>query len=225
MDKAVFAVDLRNPGIVDVEMVRIVEGINEITKKCISYEDFLAIVNNSTKADNFLHVGKLPEGYYDAILDKDEMGFKCLVVVPEGLKPIIYYSDIYMVPFPKLMFYFKVRTGILKESKVYALKSGRISDKTTLYKYPFGNVYDGGKICWGGNVINGIYELRKVERIISTFFGSPTNDDLWGKCINVPSDDPRRVQRGLLESLNMEKTFPEDILVKTHYSVKNLLKL
>lgn len=227
LDKAIFTVDTLNPGLVEIETTETIKGIKSISKKTVSYEDFLTIVNESLTTDKIIKIGKLPAGFYDGVIDSDQMGFACLIVVPGGIKPLNYYDQTFMVPYPSLIFILKVRMGVLKKSKVFALTSDNVSDKTQLYHFPYGNVYENGEICWGQNVIKGIKKLRDTERIISTFFGCETNDDLWdnGKYVNAPVGDPCKIQRGLLEYLNGKEKFPTTMLTKADAIVgKSLFK-
>lgn len=223
MDKINFSIDMKNIGIVDVEMINSNGEIKSVSKKSILYDDFITIISESTLRDSFIQIGKLPEGYYDGCLNMDDSGFECQVVVPKGIKPLIYYGTPFLIPFPSLFFHFTVKNLVLVKSYVYALDSDKVSDQSKLYHYPFGNVYNSGLICWGSNVMLGYRNIRDCEKIISTFFGSSTNDDLWNsEHINCSLNKSLMVQRGLLEYLNELKEFPRNLLRNNGMRVKDL---
>lgn len=225
MDMAQFTIEGETPNIVKVEILETIQGLKKVFTKRINYNDFVKIINNSQIVEKMLRIGKLPSGFYDGNIDVNGGGFECLIVVPEGIKPLMYYESLFTVPFPSLLFYFKVRDGRVVSSSVHAMVSENVNDKTLLYKYPFGNVDEDGTICWGKNIVNKINDLRSIEKAVSMFFGSPTNDDFWSvENIKIPSTDSRVLQRGLIESLVGKKRFPDKILVPTQYRVGDIMK-
>jgi hypothetical protein len=227
MDKVVFSIDSLNPGIVDIELLETIKGIRRVSKQRLAFNDFMGVMQDSLSTENKLRIGKLPNGFYDGNIDGDGRGFQCLIVIPEDIKTFIYYDKTYIIPFPTLAFNVVVRNGVLKHSEIYALASGQVTDKSELCNYPFGNVYHDAKICWGSNCIKGIKTFRDVEMVVSTFFGSSTNDDMWrnGHSVEVSKDDPRCMQRGLLESLQNKTSFPKNILVKSNCKLGEVLKV
>lgn len=225
LDKAVFTIDTNYPGVVDVVLSNTRNGVEDVSKKSIGYADFMGIVNETLEFDSRIELGKIPEGYYNCWMDSDSLGFRCLIIIDEGVKPIQYYESVFMVPFPALVFDFTVRMGVLKDSKVYALASSKPSMRDILYKYPYGNVHTDGKICWGMNVVDGIRKVKELETVISKFFGCETNDDLWDKdCVCTKDENQFALQRGLLEFLNSKKDFPKDLLAKRTETFKSLMK-
>lgn len=223
-DLLTFTIEGERPQIVTVETLETIKGFKRASRKEILFRDFLNMINESYISQGMIHLGKLPRGYYDGRIDVNENGFECLVVVPEGIKPIIYYDKVYTIPFPSLLFFFRIQSGILKYSNVYALKKDNVDDNDYVYHYPFGNVHSDGSICWGSNTVNGIRNFREVEKAVSMFFGCSTNDDLWERNrINVSDKDPRILQRGLIESLMGQKKFPLELLVKLNKRVGEVM--
>ena len=75
-----------------------------------------------------------------------------IITVSAHLGVIYLFGVPKQVVFPDLAFLFKVREGMVSASFCFALKrdeSGMIGPASRLCYYPFGNVYDNGKICWG----------------------------------------------------------------------------
>jgi len=57
------------------------------------------------------------------------------------------------IPFPETVFLFYVDREKIVQSKLFACipPIGRRNDQ--LFRFPFGNVYEDGKICWGNIVL------------------------------------------------------------------------
>ena len=51
------------------------------------------------------------------------------------------------------------------------------SGKEPIYRAPFSNVYDDGRICWGHNAVQ-IPQLKAIQGLSTLFFGAPFNTDL-----------------------------------------------
>jgi len=85
--------------------------------------------------------------------------------------------------------------GVLQHvnSFIYAISGKRISfGDDRLYKMPFPNVYDDGRICWGMVRIGDITSLSATEGMVSSFFSNNFNSDLfYGGSLNHNYDGPR----------------------------------
>lgn len=79
----------------------------------------------------------------------------------------------YVIPFPKLLFRLRIVNGIINGSYVFAVKS---NDK--LAHFPFTNVYNDGKICWGNVQLPMVKSFKDAEKIASLFVTFPGNTDL-----------------------------------------------
>lgn len=221
--KAQFTIDEESPEKVQVEFIDSSGNVAVRKRKSILYDHFVSILQGcTTMKEEMLHVGQLPIGYLDGVIGLES--FICAVTVEGGIKPLQYYNDNYMIPFPKLLFIAKCSKGILKSSAVYAIKDEKVTGDSKLFHYPYGNVYDKGAICWGSNTIHDVFHLKDMERIISLFFGSSTNDDLWKVGVNViVKDNSQILQRGLLEYLKGQEQFPEEMLVTYGLTVHDVL--
>lgn len=195
--------------------VEIIQDDHSVESKVISFEDFLSILNGSfeNSYDEY-EIGKLPKGYYKgSLFPNHENSFKCTVVVPPGKFPVSYYGTIYTIPFPSLVFCFKVIKGCVNSSTCYAVKDDSPTDDTVLYTYPFGNVHSNGNICWGSNSLGDVRVLADIDRLVATFYGVPTNNDLF-----TPGDTVLRTEsfvetlRSFYEHLNGKDDFPTNVL-------------
>ena len=78
-----------------------------------------------------------------------------------------------------------------------------------LYQWPFANVSGAGGVCYGSNNIQKIERLSDLDILPILFFDSPMNSDYY---------TPHRTTLGkatireLLDTLNVKKEFPYEIL-------------
>lgn len=183
---------------VDVE----ISNQNVVDRKCISYRDFINLLLSSTENEELFRVGKLPYGYVDSKISlMDTTTFSVVIEVPKAERVLMYYGDMYQVPFPNILMYFYVEQGKLVGSKCFAT----CGEKETLYCYPFGNVYEDGKICWGNVSLPKIQKLEEINIFVSMFFSSGTNDDLYFNSRGM-------TQRAMLEELVKLDEFPDEML-------------
>lgn len=182
---------------------------NSIQRKCISLTSYLSILNESVQTEEiYLDLGRMPYGYQNGgISPSKKHSFWCSVKLPAQERTLLYYDSVYTVPFPGLYFCFHVENKKLTKSICYACEEE--SDK--LYYYPFGNVHDDGKICWGNCTIPEVEQISDVEKYVQLFFSGSTNDDLWQGRIYCKGI---HTQRQFLESLKGKKEFPKDVLIE-----------
>ena len=178
-----------------------------VTCKKIPMAEFLSLLQNSAAMGQVMRIGRLPQGYYDGALSPAENTFKMAVSIPAAVRPLQYFDTVYVVPFPALMFIFCVATGRINVSEVVALDTDVPQEDSIVYHYPFGNVYNDGKICWGNIALPGISNPLELPKAISAFFASETNNDLYEVVDG-------RQQRQLLEELSNADTFPKRYLRK-----------
>lgn len=225
MDNIIISLSSNHSSVADVEIIEHIGDIKRINKKTIWVKDLLGVLCSSLEVEQSLRLGKMPGGFYDGTISTSGDGFECLIVVPEGIKPFIYYDKVFNIPFPTLMFHIKCNKGVLKRTFVYALESDTVNDETLLYAYPFGNINSDNIVCWGSNAIMGLDSLRSAEKVISVFFGASTNDDLWSSKERL-SDTSREkfcLQRGLVEYLVGKSKFPKEFLLDIKAKVGTLL--
>lgn len=195
-----------------------------ITSKMISFEDFKYILNDCQLKRQTYRIGRLPETYFDGVrVDSNELSGIFLFYVPAALQKMTYVSenDSSMIPFPNLLFCFYCSNGIVTLSRVFATpeKKDRLNDNSDLYYYPFGNVGEEGRICFGSNKIPVMDSISSFEYLIAVFLSSPTNNDLF---------QPRFTSSGLplsevIRLVASTDKFNTSLLVKNRMKVKDLL--
>lgn len=168
-------------------------------------------------------IGKIPFGYYDGVLGMHN-GKLCadiITVLPASMQMMQYENTHYDVCVPSLVFAFHVEEGKLSHTRVFTLKDETPKDESVLYRYPYGNVYDDGRVCWGYNKLQDIREIKGLEMIMTLFIQSPCNSDLYRseKCIGK-KDVPLRE---LFEQLRNVQSFPEEYFMPIKYLRGNMI--
>jgi hypothetical protein len=167
-------------------------------RKIVPLRNLIDAINDVsvTELDGAL-LGAIPIGYLESQYHSPG-NFSIWISLPEQIRTLTYYGKAYQIPFPPLLFYFEVlKTNVVK-SFLFATK-GTPAPGATLFRYPFGNVYGNGRICWGNLSLPKITALKDTELLIKAFFMSETNDDLF-------KSEQGKTQRQLLHSLR--KKFP-----------------
>ncbi len=158
-------------------------------------------------------IGKIPFGYYDGAIGmcNSKLCADIVTVLPASMQIMQYENTQYDVCVPSLVFSFHVNKGRLMNTRVFTLKDEEPTDNSVLYRYPYGNVYEDGRVCWGSNVFPDICEIKRLEMVMTLFIQTPCNSDLYRseECIGQ-NDVPLRE---LFEQLRNVQIFPEEYLM------------
>lgn len=179
-------------------------------QKTVRLSEFKGILDLShdSKSD-MIPIGALPKGYYDGLITADDKtSFVMTICVASNKRHINYYNELFYIPFPSLMFKFQVKKGHVIVSEVFSLDTDLPSETSKLYHYPFGNVYEDGKICWGSNVLKPVLYKKDLDDLIALFFCSGTNDDLF-------RSNTFSTQRAFLTHLKEKEKFPKKLLAES----------
>lgn len=223
--KYVTTIDTMKPKTVHIEYTY---EDKRTASKTISYEDYKYIINNCEITSKTVRMGTVPQTFWDGFknVDGEQLTGTFLFYVPKDKQVMSYVSenDRFMIPFPNLVFAYKVRLGRLISSKVYAVKQSksRMSDNTELFHYPFGNVGTSGGICYGANTIPSIESLWNLEYMIDLFFSASTNNDLYSSSRTNLHMAQCELIRYVLEEMKDE--FNDDILAPANMTVGNLFE-
>jgi len=197
--------------------------------KTISSKDYVNMIAGSTVISGempYVRLGKLPKGFIDGAISDN--GIKAFIEVPEKVRCIRYFdaNNMFLVPFPRLMFELEAVNGRFLGGYVYAVKGTKpIVDKTELYQYPFGNVSTSGHICFGNIFAQEVVVVEKFidfEKVIERFFSAITNDDYWGKKNRIKSGK-YETQRDFLKFLEGKAKYPSKELVAVGESAGEII--
>jgi hypothetical protein len=138
-----------------------------------------------------------------------------------------YEPDVLQIPFPYVLFHFRVEQECLVETYVRARPSKIQSLHDEVFHFPFGNVYRNSRICWGhGNNLPEIKEPGHLVSVGNMFLDLPYNGDLvgdGGNTFNSPPGESFGTFWELISYLDGETTFDNNILVGTGGTVLEML--
>ena len=127
----------------------------------------------------------------------------------------------FRIPFPICLFIFYVSDGLIKSSKLFALNEKLNNKKDTLYRFPFGNTYEDGRICWGNNKIPKIKKPQSLHSLIAMFYDAPFNGDLFdSKTIKME----RSNFWTFVKSLDGKDFFPNKVLFEVNVNLENIMR-
>lgn len=197
---------------------------NEVIEKTVPIDIYLKILGDNTflrKEIEMIEVGKLPPHYYNARISSEGMEeFEIILFYPAEKRFLFYAGKQWHVPFPPLVFYFRVKKGTLQLKLCFALAANSINDDALLKCYPFGNVSSAsGSICLGNISTGTITNFLDTEDIVFNFFNSETNGDYYSK-----NTATKYRQEELLKKLENMSAFPADWLKDSSGTVGSLFK-
>lgn len=197
--------------------VRIEENGKEVLKT-ISVNDYRrsCFKLHSEEGHKVKRIGAIPSGFINGGVS--ENAYEAIIRIPAAKRPLFYFKQEFVVPFPDVVFYFHAVNRKADKTQVwFSDESGR------LYYYPYGNVYADAKICWGGNVLPNIKSLKDFEYLVSLFFSAPTNEDLYvGVEAVIDGKKGLLTQRELIEYVSVKDKFPVEILTPCGMSIGDL---
>lgn len=161
-----------------------------------------------------VRVGRIPFGYYDATVGTKNGKFcaEAVTVLPAGKQMIQYEGSGYDICMPSLVFCFKVEEDRIESTQVYAVVDEKPMDRSKLYRYPFGNVSQTGKVCWGSNSLPRVKELKDLEEAMMLFIQSGSSSDYFRSKEYCGHED--MTLRQLYEMLKDQDSYPEEYLVE-----------
>lgn len=126
------------------------------------------------------------------------------------------------MPVPATLFVFQFYKNddgfTLSDSGVFALDGDFQGETTKLYHFPYGNVFDDHKICWG-EVENHLKSVVQAGSLVDLFLGSDYNYDLdgrfqWSEGEDL-SDDDEGYLAGFWKKMQGQDKFPKEHLIDT----------
>lgn len=119
------------------------------------------------------------------------------------------------IPFPACLFVFVVKSGKLRSSKVVAVKQTLTAMNDMVYRFPFGNTFIEGKICWGYNDLPKFEKPMDAVSLMALFFDAPFNGDLIDTRTMKEFKDGRKHisdALALIKHIEGKEKFPEEAL-------------
>lgn len=164
-------------------------------------------------AKEYVETGILPAGC--KYLSKKKGLTNIIIESPAQIREVLYFDRSekvilkFKVPTPYTYMFLQIRAKAVIKSLLCVGKGPINSMNDKVFKFPFGNVYDDLKICWGKNDLPSV-ETNQVGGFISMFYNAPFNDDLSNSAFNSFSNVETFYQ--LLKNLDTKIQFPYQIL-------------
>lgn len=204
------------------------EAIVEITdrgivsRKMISTDTLESCFLSSRQEDEAHPTGLLPEGCIAVTMMPKYTYY--YIRYPELYADFSYFGTEYPnFPIPRLVFAFKYMPVDKKvaDCAVCVVKDERLTADTPLYKYPFSNVYDKGRICTGNNALPVYKDPTRLHTLAGYLLRMPNNNDLFNKSNNKLNAE----FRDLLEQMKGKdpSLYYTDVMVESGETLKNFM--
>jgi hypothetical protein len=119
------------------------------------------------------------------------------------------------IPFPACLFMFVVKGGKLRSSKVAAVKQTLTATNDMVYRFPFGNTFHDGRVCWGYNDMPNFEKPMDAVSLMALFFDAPFNGDLLdSRTVSEFKDGRKHITDALtlIKHIEGKEKFPEEAL-------------
>jgi|GEM_PF-2918549 len=112
---------------------------------------------------------------------------------PETTATVQYHQSVFQdVPFPNLVFFFAVKNQRVSNRQVFAYKDRFLRDDTKLYRYPYSNVYENGRMCYYSDET--VKDLVQLQTFPHRWLHTPFNDHLYfPRQVNLTSKPLRQL--------------------------------
>ncbi|WP_336775337.1 hypothetical protein [Paenibacillus sp. MMO-58] len=147
----------------------------------------------------------------------------CVIEMPAQTRKAFYHeAEIKAVPFPRLLFGFKLYAEQeqfkITDVMVAALESDTIvSDEAKVYFYPYTNVNNSVdyRVCWGGTTLPRLNHISQLSTIPELFFNTPNSDSYYSSA-NLSGLTYRELTNSLTGL-----AFPDSILKPSGLTLKS----
>jgi hypothetical protein len=186
----------------------------EVTVKAVSTRDFVRAVAGELVLDTGWlgpNVRRLQEkGGQTHVLIED----------PPTVREVQYESRRFTIPTPRCLFAFVLRERNVTEARLVACGVGSPfawipTDRMMVQKFPFSNVFDDTRICWGHGQKLPKVTIAEVAGLVRLFWEIPFNHDLdgHGQVSRLWRDEYTEGTLWLFQKLQKLEVFPEDLLM------------
>lgn len=207
-------------------LINYVDASGASIGKLVDPEDFGLALARQTRLDT----GLLPPNtrYYSRTDSREILVFE----LPPVIKTLTFTpAQQFQVPLPRLVFILDIAVNSTVKSLVntfvFSLKLPLLEPATMLYRFPFGNVYGDGHICWGSVRIPPYKSLISFSAVSELMLSSVFNGDLDRDRYHAFTDEENNISVStgarLMRYLNGKNDFPVDILVEEN-SFEELLR-
>lgn len=138
------------------------------------------------------------------------------IAAPQIVKISTDRGESLTIPIPMTMF-----VGLGHRYYLFALPGKSFDVNNAVYRAPFPNVYENGRVCWGSHKVQPVTPLI-IGQTWKLFFDTTFNEHIASGKTKSHSDNALDLLRAL--SAARKKTFPAKELVRQAYSVSSCLE-
>ncbi len=144
--------------------------------KSVDVKDLLRVLNESIikTAEEAINSPLMPTGTigYKEFLDRN--AYTVLMYRAPRVASISFEGRLYEVGYPAMVYQFTVSNKVLTRTSIYAVKDNILKPETELFRYPYFNAFEDGRICMGNNHIDieETWQLHKAPDILSSLPGN-----------------------------------------------------
>lgn len=196
---------------------RIQKDNGSLTPKMMyTYEEIISILTTSSSMEYtniFKETELLPSNTIKSI--NNECYTSLSILIDKKMWDIKYgdSNNMFYTGFPRMIFRMVLKKEDLYsvvELSVVALKDGDvINNDTTLYMFPFTNVYDDGKVCIDLQGIK-LKSISDAHRVVQYFMDAPFNEDLQ---MHISTKKNAQITFSTYLIENDDKEFNDDKLI------------
>jgi len=133
------------------------------------------------------------------------------------------------LPVPRSLFVMHIKNNRSFNTWLFCLAAPLNNWSESLYGFPYGNVYEDGRICWGDARLGNITKPMDLIGALAMFFDSGFNGDLINEGAFVhptvgPGEDPVDNLWGLVKYVENMEEFPEDLMYKKGYTLAQVIE-
>ncbi|GAK41967.1 putative PRTRC system protein B [Paenibacillus sp. TCA20] len=191
----------------------IIEDNGVKTTKYVYADQIIDMLQSSTGGKEFtsdrvvLTSPALPQN--TAKYAQSEKGTNYLFITVEETTHDVKYHDFSFesIPYPKMVFAFAVAGKTLISAYVAAYKDLSLRDTSELYRFPYSNVYDSGKLCYWTNEL--VHDLVQLQTFPYQWREVPNNDHIYF------SGETNKIKDTLYNVFDMFKNKPFDYDILT----------
>jgi hypothetical protein len=200
-----------------VEVERIVNGVSHWS--AVDIQAFMKVLNEAVYnqiEEEVIESPLLPTGTLWYQEYKERKAYTVAMYREPRIAQMTFESRIYQVGYPGTVYKFMVTNNVVTNTYMWAVKDRVLKPDTEIFRYPFFNAYDTGRICMGSNHIE-IEEPWQLHKMPDILTAMPSNNGL-------PTSNQSGLTGDSLLKAFEGKQFPNEWLTPLNQKLKNLFK-
>lgn len=213
-------ISIKSDGTIQTECVD--NGVCSI--KHLNIDSLLACIKGSLSDRYIVSSGLLPQNAVFYRYNAESKAYSVAMDFKDYRADINYMGTDYPeFPLPRMIFSFMVEnSGRISNVRMCVISDETPRNSTTIYNYPFSNVYGNFSVCIGSNSLPEIKNPVSLTNMPRYILSLPDNDDMF----NISHNKKKLGHRDLLEHLKDKNSeyYYSDILIPDGKTLKDFLE-